>query len=719
MAVHQHILVLLKRRFTDDAPYYLALLGVTVAPLVLLSVLSFVSPHAFMLPLVIVFALLPLWIGTDLFFLGFLQVHADCSPDVRSVLNARVSTLALSVARVGAGVLLACATGSILTGALTAAIGVGLVPWPPFLYPRGLVDLLAAILGLGLVSCLIGQVAGHRKRSIAGVAVTWLLVPIMVSLMALKGLGVPLLLVLLPIAAGLVIYLVTATTHPRVAANAAAVVILIVFLVPLNWFRYSSNVLASLVALDTSDDARIAQYYDFQPTRQSPLDMKPFVVSAKLRRHGFPLTYRGNPHFLLESLGLLDYFRGGVAYRPSVPLLCEYSGVRYDATSSLFVYGEGAALVFAGPVGVAKEASPALGLFESPVICTVTPDTTVVFDRADRCFYAIDFVEKEVHRGPNLEGSPFEPVDPSASKVVAGVCSVSCDGDAYRASRDWTYSPVVDEFGAVGVVDFRTRRFIPDAGYLPRPNTPAGLNVSKPPSWFDYCMEVIVTHPGNEYAGLMTASLARQGAPLAVALFDADGNCLDQDTAMGSDSALLMPRAIRYAVESLHPPALTLASFFAAHRFHAGDSHRAFFLMPNSVVAMQRKREARIAIQVLWALLFMLPGLVLAVFLSWRVARLARLTGISRRRRRLWMVVTAALGLPGYISYRFLHPQRVLSLCQACGGNKPVDLDLCPDCGVSFSGEARYAPLWRVHGQPRRTTTSPVTQNLPRPSTHQ
>jgi hypothetical protein len=198
---------------------------------------------------------------------------------------------------------------------------------------------------------------------------------------------------------------------------------------------------------------------------------------------------------------------------------------------------------------------------------------------------------------------------------------------------------------------------------------------------------------------MIVGSLSRQGTSVTLAVFDKDGKEITTrqsrtglfGTFQGSTLAVG-----KYCFESVHPPILTLASFFMAYSFEAETTHRALFLMPNSFVAQQRDRETSPHFQFLTALLFLLPAIVFASFLSWRVVRDAGAIGISARTKRLWGLGTFAFGLPAYITYRLTRPRVVLALCRGCGQSRRVDQEACHHCGNGWSVPASEPPAWRV-----------------------
>ena len=120
------------------------------------------------------------------------------------------------------------------------------------------------------------------------------------------------------------------------------------------------------------------------------------------------------------------------------------------------------------------------------------------------------------------------------------------------------------------------------------------------------------------------------------------------------------------------------------------------FLMPNSFVALQRDRETGFIFQLLMALVFLLPALLFAGFLSWRVVRDAAAMGLSRNARWLWGMGTLAFGLPAYITYRLTRPRVALALCRDCGQGRRVDQEVCHHCGSGWNVPVLEPPAWRV-----------------------
>ncbi len=204
--------------------------------------------------------------------------------------------------------------------------------------------------------------------------------------------------------------------------------------------------------------------------------------------------------------------------------------------------------------------------------------------------------------------------------------------------------------------------------------------------------------PGAEYAGMVTASLPAQVIPLTLNVFDRQGKKISE---AHTQTALQIPwgpaiLVAKYLFESVHPPVLILASLLAPRNFEPSASHRAVFLIPNSFVAQQRDREINFVFQLLAALLFLSPALLLAGFLSWRVARDATTMGLSHRARRLWYLATLVFGVPAYITYRLTRPAVALGPCRDCGQGRRVDHEACHYCGSEWNVPVLEPPAWRV-----------------------
>jgi len=704
-------LILVHRQITDDAPLLFGSLALTTVLLCVLGILAFVYPHDFLLHVFSVLFVLPFLVAVGLFLLGAIQARGEEGDDVAGVL--RVQSSEIILARVVTGVafvvVIVCALAISVSGAVIA----GLLQWPESLIRMGLVDLSITMLLTGLACYLLGFLARLRTGNLVASLCLLPLSSAFTSLFIIKGLGGQLGTVLALYIAVLLVCVFVSSEWPRLAIIASGVACLTLFVVPLYWLRYASCVMTALATLETASDVTVTAHHDFRPSNASESRLGNFTVRGEIESGGFPIRY-GDLHFLLRPMGIMHYLQ---TREPSGRLIDishfgDFEGLSYNQPGGLFVYTKPRDTWllrrpirdtrYIGPEGIEEAPLESMGRFQSPVTCTKTLNGAVIFDHGTRRFYDIHIKGWDVDSGPSLEDPSFQPIEEAASKASGGACSLRCfyssvpyDQDApYVQDRNAIYVPIVAASGAILVLDRAARRLITGAGYLPDPKTFLGGDLSKPRDLLDYKVEAIVKCPENEYAGLMTSSLSRQGTRMAVALFDRDGRIVEERGGGGSVPVAL--RTPTYLVESLHPPVLTLASFFTAYTFDAGATHRALFLMPNSFVALQRDRETSGFLQFLWALLFLVPAVALSGFLSWRVVRDASMIGLTRRAQGVWLAGTLAFGLPAYITYRLTWPRVVMKPCANCGRARRIDRDLCHHCGRAWEVPELDPPAWRI-----------------------
>lgn len=153
----------------------------------------------------------------------------------------------------------------------------------------------------------------------------------------------------------------------------------------------------------------------------------------------------------------------------------------------------------------------------------------------------------------------------------------------------------------------------------------------------------------------------------------------------------------KYLLENLHPPVLSIVSYFTADSFEAASGHRALFALPNSFIAMKgRDVEGSFISRLSFALLLILPSIVLSIFLAWRVDKDAAVIGLSGNERLVWILGTIAFGLVAYITYRLTRPKITLVTCQNCGKPRRPDMDRCHRCKSKWHVPELIPPTWRV-----------------------
>jgi len=229
-------------------------------------------------------------------------------------------------------------------------------------------------------------------------------------------------------------------------------------------------------------------------------------------------------------------------------------------------------------------------------------------------------------------------------------------------------------------------------------------------------LEPAASRMEREYLGMFVTGTSRDGTAMVLAVFDAQGNRIKTEytrlpqyegrrtTYLQSSKAAFWearwaPVATigKYLVENLHPPVLSLASYFTASTFEAGSGHRALFLLPNSFVAMiARDSRGNVAERLLSAFGLMLPSIILAIGLAGRVGKNAAVVGLSRNARRYWIAGTIAFGLVGYITYRLSRPKMAMVTCANCGHPRRPDMDKCHRCASPWHVPELTPPAWRV-----------------------
>jgi len=320
------------------------------------------------------------------------------------------------------------------------------------------------------------------------------------------------------------------------------------------------------------------------------------------------------------------------------------------------------------------------------------------------------------------------------------------------------YLLVLDETGRIDLLEKETLEFVkrtPEfpgvAGRLPAPETYFGSkSIVRPRDLLDYEVmplfltkyffenpeEVIVTFGDpsylyikrsparveRKYLGMFAASLSRDGTAMAVAVFDEKGKEIKREDTEAivyiQDSAGSRPRNIpssksvffgrpwspaltigKYLAENLHPPILSVASYFTASAFEAASGHRALFFLPNSFIAMKAgDRGENAAERFMSALWLILPSIILAIWLSIRVSKDAIVVGFSENARLYWIIGTLAFGLTAYITYRLTRPKITLVTCPNCGKMRRPDMAKCHRCKSDWHVPELIPPAWRVLG---------------------
>ncbi|MHC4173129.1 MAG: hypothetical protein ACYST5_09345, partial [Planctomycetota bacterium] len=386
--------------------------------------------------------------------------------------------------------------------------------------------------------------------------------------------------------------------------------------------------------------------------------------------------------------------------------------------------------LYAGPEGVSETADKTLSRFISPTIDRIwyQQQSLILYDKELHRFFKINFDERTVTKGHQIStNDPHEPIQigqlnknsyhlnlrwgPPMVKVTREEAKKKGHlrrfGDEYtipiidsRYSAD-QYLLVLDESGRIDLLDRETLEFVGTAGYLPAPQSlfPPKNSVT-PKDLLAYDVKPLTFRPESNYRGIFAASVCREGTAMALAVFDEEGRRIKTEhtklpkqkgsrtTYLRSSKAVFFeaPWApvltiTKYLLENLHPPLLSLASYFTASAFEAASGHRALFFLPNSFIAMQGRDDSEnFAERFMSALGWILPSIILAIWLGCRVSKDAETVGLSENARLYWIIGTLAFGLAGYITYRLTRPKITLVTCQNCGKLRRPDMNKCHRC---------------------------------------
>jgi hypothetical protein len=410
---------------------------------------------------------------------------------------------------------------------------------------------------------------------------------------------------------------------------------------------------------------------------------------------------------------------------------------------------------YAGSQAVSESSEENVGRFRDPIPVLSDMDRHILYDRKLHRFFAIDRATMSITAGPQLKDADLRwPAKTLSDTFNLGLGiyaqppgkqlqGENADGRRRYLARVSTgsyhgrYHPVLDASGRIDLLDRQTLELIPNKGMLPIPETLFGRGSRRPSQLLKFQAEPIYLGSDYEYIGMMAASVSRQGTSMALAIFDRDGRQVKRadSRAMSYQEKERMAAAslgmsegelrnlvgrrspwiksaraalfdapwapavtvCRYLLENLHPPILTVASFFLADRIEAYASHRSVFLMPNSFAAMHRDQVREgIVMQFFEALWTMLPAIGLAIVLAWRVSRDAGAIGLPGRVRTLWWFGTLAFGLPAYITYRMTRSADSLVTCATCGKPRRSDMERCHLCNGAWEVPELVPPAWRV-----------------------
>jgi hypothetical protein len=394
--------------------------------------------------------------------------------------------------------------------------------------------------------------------------------------------------------------------------------------------------------------------------------------------------------------------------------------------------------LYAGPNGVAAQPGRSLGRFTSPVVGPwrhrVAP--TLVFDPKLRCFFAVNFVLREVVKGPQLDpADDYRPVQVGA--IVEFPYPVfqwqnpmreAKPGDSRAANRSFSvverqgrevvptavlsmfqgpgvHTFVLDATGRIDLLDESSLEIVGTAGKLPmfrasERDVHEGLLAY-------WVRPVMLRRDSDEeqlqHIGTISAAIGRDGTSVAISAFNERGS--SAGSAISAIPHWEMPGGPaltigRFLLENLHPPLLSTAGYFTAPHAEAAAGHRAMFLLSNSFIADKaRDLERNYVDRFIGGQVVIMPSIILALFLGYCVRKSAQTAGLSPTARTLWMVATIAFGVPAYITYRLCGAPGALVTCKNCGLLRRPEMDACHCCGSPWNVPELTPPSWRVIDQ--------------------
>ncbi|TKJ39304.1 MAG: hypothetical protein CEE38_00755 [Planctomycetes bacterium B3_Pla] len=402
--------------------------------------------------------------------------------------------------------------------------------------------------------------------------------------------------------------------------------------------------------------------------------------------------------------------------------------------------------LYAGPEGVSETPDKNLGRFASPVVGISRSYglSRTLYDKKSRRFFTIDFHEGTVTKGPQLaKDDPRQPIQIGMLRKnhqlldlywsptdvrISGVTMMMMTMEEHRSTgghipiretdpdyRQEQYVLVLDESGRIDLLDRETLAFAGTAGHLPTPESffPSRQRTT-PRDLLAYRVLPLALQTDHKYRGMFVASVGREGTGLALAVFNEKGELIRKNytrpTTGRRGKQTPSSKAVffdvpwgpvltitKYLLENLHPPVLSVVSYFTADSFEAASGHRALFLLPNSFVAMKgRSTFGNSAERFMYALLLILPSFILTIWLAYRLSKNAATVGLPRNTRLYWVIGTIAFGLPAYITYRLTRPRITLVTCSNCGKQRRTDMDKCHRCGSKWDVPELTPPAWRV-----------------------
>jgi len=291
--------------------------------------------------------------------------------------------------------------------------------------------------------------------------------------------------------------------------------------------------------------------------------------------------------------------------------------------------------------------------------------------------------------------------------------------------RAGPYLLVLDETGRIDLLDKQSLEFAGIAGHLLAAETYFGSSDDVgPKDLLSYEVEPVAFDSNDQYSeefyrGICVAGVCREGTAITLGVFDKTGKLIkikhslityiteykdDRRKPTPSSKAVYWAVAwapfntmLKYSLENLQPPILSVVSYLTADCFDASSGYRALFILSNSFAAMKgRAVEGNDFALFIEMLLLILPSLLFSIWLSVKVTKNAKVVGLSENAKTCWLIGTICFGLSAYITYRLTRPKITLVTCENCGKPRRPDMTNCHRCNSRWHIPELLAPDWRV-----------------------
>ncbi len=375
-------------------------------------------------------------------------------------------------------------------------------------------------------------------------------------------------------------------------------------------------------------------------------------------------------------------------------------------------------IAYAGPDGFSKTPDELLGRFSG---CFIKEDPsraarTVIFDQKLRRFFRLDFVKQLVVKGDELApDGQYNPVQIDKIQKMPDAIDFNLSVKKLQTPRQEKTPPnitdfkqgfnlwgnvilILDETGRIDKLDRKTLKFIGPAGYLLLPSYRPDI---KEQAKDILAYRAMTLFTDDKYSGMAVTNIGRDLLMLKMAFFDKDGRAANKRPHLGIIGFDRMGGPLymvsRYLLENLHPPILSIATFYTADSFEAISAQQALFVNTNSFIGMFGRDKGNSHILRFFAALFFIsPSILLSIFLAWRVARDAAAIGLSKTARRYWIIGAFCLSLPAYITYRLTRPKIRTVTCPNCGNLRRPDMQTCHHCNSPWHIPELAPPTWRI-----------------------